>query len=284
MANDVPDSVLAPIAGSGEASSSLVVADPAIQADLPYVLQELYRARVHEQLVRLGACPNMNHAAVHMLADTGHVYEERTEFGEVEVRLNLDRLQQSVHMIVGAPVHAIRVSVKGSPSKPPKMMLMLRLREMGWGSGEPDEDLGPDSQLIYKESLARPLAYFIALLEREKIFEKVYVIKRGGSGYYYRCLLSMEEERLALFDLYDPDQDNNWWKQQFQQIQNPDPDGDGDLSDDSHEDGGRPCGGRQLFGRPPIEAPADASVPLAPVATRENAPWWETEWKRCWVT
>ena len=66
-------------------------------------------------------------------------------------------------------------------------------------------------------SLTRPLSYFVALLNTEIIRGKgINRILHGGKDGYYRCLISLPAEKLALLGdaLHSADTENKWYLQQ----------------------------------------------------------------------
>ena len=103
------------------------------------------------------------------------------------------------------------------PMKKSKVETMLQLRRAGWSVGNTGHEHTSDSERVMHGSLTRPLSYFVCLLNEEIIRNKgISRILHGGKDGYYRCLLQVPAEKLALLGdaLHSPDTDNKWYLQQ----------------------------------------------------------------------
>ena len=128
---------------------------------------------------------------------------------------------------------------------------------------------------MYKESLARPIAYFVCLLAHQQVFEKAVVeIEHAQTSNYYRCLLDLGQDKLLQLVLHQDGKDDAWFRKQLVG-QGPDPGSDGSGSSSGGEEGRRRH--RHL-----AITNDDALGVLAP-ELRTMVPWRETEWRRCWV-
>jgi len=279
--SDPDDSLLAPIAGPQAASSSssqagVPVFIEEVEARIPFVLGELFVRRAHEEPVRFQDFPYMDYSIIDALAERGVIRVYTDDFGDSMISLNVGRLRQCSNMVVTSPQQALRTQLPGQALSQPKLYHMIRLREQGWIPGDPTEAFVPIGPQVYRETLARPTSYFVCLLDHEAVFAKAVVeIQHDQSSNYYKCLLGLGQDKLLQMCLHQDGKDDAWFRRQLVGRE-PDSGSDGSGSDEGG--GARRRGQRHM----PISAD-DALGVLAPVL-RTQVPWWETEWRRCWVS
>jgi len=273
-------SALPPVVGSDPPSSSSAVVPvqpPAVgEQRIAAMLRELYGSGAQTNPLFLAQLSTCDVQAIDSLVERRLVNVEYTEFLEQRVSLNMDRLCRISNIVLSRPVAATRCDLGGGLFSQPKLHHMIRLREDGWYDGKPAVAYEPGGPQIYREQFSLSLPYFICLRERARIFAKgVPAIQHNQTSNYYRCLLKLSKEELAIVLPQILDKNDAWFAEQLELVGKGGDGGDG--SDGSGSDGG--ARRRRLPNRiedTPV-LPTDVSLAIVRV------PWWETEFKRCYV-
>jgi len=282
----IADSVLAPVvaiqdqpyAAASSSSSSAIVPYVAPQIhetdEQSFALGQLYEKGGMRQHVNFNDLAFVSYETVQELHEQRLVTFSQSEFGELQIALAEHAVVVAPAYAVTAPMAAYKVGGHAQVLKQSKVSLLLRLHEDGWRPAADVVPFVPGGPLIYRPGMTQPLSYFAALLEHERIFQKaVPSIKHQGTNYYYRCLLCLPADKLAVV-LAEAGADDDFYKKHVNTFMKKRK--DADSSTDSDE------GGVPRARRPRLEG---AIVPiLAPnVDPIERVPWRLSDWRRCFV-
>ena len=142
------------------------------------------------------------------------------EFDVLMVRLKREGLQWAVTWKLTDQRLAARINRHGPLLGKTKMELMAMPYYEGWSSeGQLPAEWHPDGMAarIFTLRFTRPLSYFACLNDRYRVIEKVDVaISHRQCDAYYRCLLQLDQAKLAvIMDRQNAAQSNEWFRQQL---------------------------------------------------------------------
>ena len=270
------ESALPPIVDRASSSSCATVPalPPATMAETAaYMAKSLFDLKAHVKAVPAVSLDPCDYVCLQELDRLQIVHRTRNEFSEDEYALNLDRLRASLITRVARPLIAFRQEVPGLRSlKAPKLYMMVRLREIGWRPGA-TQPFQAGARRLYKESFAMPASYFCCLVQLPKIFAKgVDALKHDGTSKFYLCLLRLPKEKLL--PLLERMAIENGIDDEVLKVELKDAEGESDSGSDGSGDRGD---------RPRAALGGDILPPLLHREQEVQVPWWQSEWKRCWV-
>ncbi|CAK0867379.1 unnamed protein product, partial [Prorocentrum cordatum] len=248
------------------------------------LLNDLHAFGAASQSVDPMALDRCDFEALRLLEGCGVVQRTEDVFHESRYSINLDCIRQTTHVYLTRPLPLWRCELPRRPLMSlPKLCHMVRLRQDGWVPSAARAAVSPGGPGEYVEEFSRPVSYFVALRSCDAIFSKgvAEICQRRGSN-YYKCLLRLDGDTLrAMMERLAVEDTDDVFKALLKNV----PDVTDSEASDLDADGAG-CNPPRRRPRALQDGSACAGI-LAPAVRQErehNVPWWETEWRRCWVT